>query len=95
MVKKYKKLLKSDKEVTGKYFKGQIISKKVAVDYVVFACFINIFLLSNTFTSNTRLKLVKNQANTKQHQEAELLLFENNSPSSSKLSSKNMSYSKK
>ena len=33
--------------------------------------------------SNTRLKLAKNQANAKQHPEAELLLFENYSLSSS------------
>ena len=36
------------------------------------------FFISNTFTSNARLKLVKNQANAKQHPEAELWLFENN-----------------
>ena len=33
------------------------------------------FLKSNTFISNSRLKLAKNQANTKQHPEPELLLF--------------------
>ena len=43
----------------------------------------------STFTSNARLKLVKNQANTKQHPEAELLLYENYSHSPSTLSSKN------
>ena len=38
----------------------------------------------------------KNQAKAKQHREAKLLLFENHSPSSSKLPSKNNSrYSKK
>ena len=36
------------------------------------------------------LKLAKSQAVAKQHPEAELLLFENHSPSSSKLSPKNM-----
>ena len=36
------------------------------------------------------MKLVKNQANTKQHPEAELLLFENYSHSSSTLSSKSV-----
>ena len=41
------------------------------------------------FISNTRLKLAKNQANAKQHRQAELLLFENYSHSSSPLSSKN------
>ena len=35
------------------------------------------------------MKLAKNQANDKQHPEAELLLFENYSHSSSTLSSKN------
>ena len=43
------------------------------------------FFVSNTFISNTRLKLAKNQANTKQHLEAELLLFENCSHSSCKM----------
>ena len=47
------------------------------------------FFISNTFISNTRLKLAKNQAKAKQHPEAELLLFENYSISSSTLSSKN------
>ena len=32
-----------------------------------------LFFISNTFTSNTRPKLAKNQANAKQHPEAELL----------------------
>ena len=45
--------------------------------------------------SNARLKLAKNQANAKQHPEAELLLFDNYSHSSSTFSSKNnSSYSK-
>ena len=48
-----------------------------------------LFLISNTFISNARLKFAKNQANAKQHPEAELLLFENYSYSSSTLSSKN------
>ena len=46
------------------------------------------FFISNTFTSNTRLKLTKNQAKAKQHPEGEVLLFENYSLSSSALSSK-------
>ena len=55
-----------------------------------------LFFTSNTFISNTRLKLAKNQAKTKQHIEAELKLFENYLLSSSMLSSKNNSrYSKK
>ena len=33
---------------------------------------VHVFFISNTFVSNTRLKLAKNQANTKQHPEAEL-----------------------
>ena len=40
--------------------------------------------LSDSFISNARLKLAKNQANAKKHPEAELLLFENYSPSSSR-----------
>ena len=35
------------------------------------------FFISNAFISDTRLKLVKNQANAKQHPETELLLIEN------------------
>ena len=35
------------------------------------------FFTSNTFIRNARLKLAKNQANAKQHHEAELVLFEN------------------
>ena len=53
------------------------------------------FFISNIFVSNARLKLAKNQANAKQHLEAELWLFENYSHSSSTLSSKNSrTYSK-
>ena len=45
---------------------------------------------------NARLKLSKNQANAKQHFEAELFKFENYSHSSSTLSTKNnITYSKK
>ena len=52
--------------------------------------------MSNTFISNARLKLAKNQAKTKQHPETEILLFENYSLSSSMLSSKtNLRCSKK
>ena len=36
-----------------------------------------LFDISNTFISNTRLKWAKNPANAKQHPEADLLLFEN------------------
>ena len=45
--------------------------------------------------SNVTLKMAKNQPNVRQHSEAELLLFENYSLSSSKISSKNRRYSKK
>ena len=34
------------------------------------------FFISNTFISNARLKLAKNQADTKQHPEVKLLLFD-------------------
>ena len=34
-----------------------------------------LFYINNIFISNARLKLVKNQANAKQHLELELLLF--------------------
>ena len=47
------------------------------------------FFISNTFISNARLKLAKDQANIKQHLKAELLLFENYSHSSSTLSFEN------
>ena len=54
------------------------------------------FRISNTFISNSRLKLAKNQAKAKQHPEVELLLFENYSLSSYILSSKtNLRYRKK
>ena len=54
------------------------------------------FLIRNTFISNARVKLAKNQANARQHTWAEILLFENYSLSSSKLSYKNdRIYSKK
>ena len=55
-----------------------------------------LFFTSNTFISNARLKLVKNQGKAKEHPEAELLLLENYSLTSSLLSSKNdRRYSKK
>ena len=57
---------------------------------------IHAFFIRNTFISNVRLRLAKNQANAKQHPQAELLLFENYSYFSSMLSSKNNKiYSKK
>ena len=42
------------------------------------------FFISNTFISNSRVKSAKDQVNAKQYPEAELLLFENYSDSSSK-----------
>ena len=47
------------------------------------------FLWATLFISNTRLKLAKNQANAKQHLEADFLLFENYLFTSFTLSSKN------
>ena len=44
--------------------------------------------MNNTFISNARLKLTKNQAKAKQHPESELFLLENCWLSSSTLSSK-------
>ena len=46
------------------------------------------FFISNTFISNVRLKLAKNQTKTKQHAESELLLFQNYLLLSSTLSPK-------
>ena len=64
--------------------------KKTTTEYTRF------FFISNTFISNARLKSAKNQANAKQHPEAELFLFENYSHFLSTLSSKNnRTYSKK
>ena len=37
----------------------------------------HLFFISNSFISNARLKFTKNQANAKQHPEAELLTSEN------------------
>ena len=53
-----------------------------------------LFLISNTFISNARLKLAKKEVNAKQHPDAELLLFENYSHSSY-TSKNNGTYSKK
>ena len=54
------------------------------------------FFYKQHFISIATLKLVKNQANAKQHPETELLLFENYSHSSSTLSFKdNSTYSNK
>ena len=63
-------------------FKTVRVSKQFLMEY-------KLFFISNTFISDARLKLVKNQAKAKQHSEAELLLFENYSLSLTTLSSKN------
>ena len=53
------------------------------------------FFICNTFISNARLKLAKNQANAKQHPEPVILLFENYWHFSSMLLTKsNRAYSK-
>ena len=49
-----------------------------------------LFSISNTFITNTRVKLAKNQAKAKQQREAELLLSENYVLPSSTLSSKDV-----
>ena len=54
-----------------------------------FRAVVHAFFISNTFTSNARLKLAKILAKAKQNLEAELLQFENYSLSSFTLSSKN------
>ena len=48
-----------------------------------------LFYINNTFIRNARLKLLKNQASVKPHPEAERLLRESYSHSSSTLSSQN------
>ena len=54
-----------------------------------FRAVVRAFFISNTFTSNARLKLAKILAKAKQNLEAELLQFENYSLSSFTFSSKN------
>ena len=52
--------------------------------FYFFSCsYVNytLFFISNTFISNTRLKLAKNPADAKQNPEAELLVLENYSHS--------------
>ena len=57
--------------------------------------FLQAFFYKQHFISNAKMKLAKNQANAKQHPEAELLVFGNYSHSSPGLSSKNnRTYSK-
>ena len=70
--------------------KNMIFAVTIVIKYITR------FFISNTFISKARLKSTKNQANAKQHPDAEPLLFENYSHSSSTLSSiNNRTYSKK
>ena len=62
------------------YYKLLILKFKC---FILMGAFTRFFFTSNTFISNTSLKLAKNEANGNQHPEAELLLFENDSHSSS------------
>ena len=83
------------------YFRGFVINRpnynsKYYIDFYYNSKDYMPFFISNTFVSNARVILEKNQANAKQHPEAELLLFENYSHSSFTLSPKNnRAYSKK
>ena len=65
-----------------------IVQSGIKVVEVITERELHAFFISNTFISNGMLKSPKNQANAKQHPEAELLLFENYSHSSPTLSSK-------
>ena len=49
--------------------------------------YLHALFITKAFMSNARVKLANNQAKAKQYSEAELLLFENYSHSSSTLSS--------
>ena len=76
--------------------KGQITCKKVAVDYAAFIFVLYTLVYKQHFYKQHQAEIGKNQANAKQHPEAERLTFENFSHSSSTLSSKkNRTYSKK
>ena len=68
---------------------GFFISNTFISNTFISNTFISNTFISNTFIRNVRLKLAKNQANAKQHPEAELLLLENYSHSTFILSSKN------
>ena len=79
----------------AKFLRAPILTKhlkwlfiKVGVSPSKEIIFYTLFFTSNTFISNARLKVAKNPTKAKQHLEAELLLFENYSHSSSKLPSK-------
>ena len=83
--------------ITCSFFKTMIVVNGCSLTYSVLKLSaIHAFFISNTFIRNVRLKLAKNQEKAKQHTEAEILLFENYSLSSSTLSTKNnRRYSKK
>ena len=78
-MKKIKKNKKNKKNKEKKYKKAVIICtktfRKKRQKYTS-------FFISDTFISNTKLKLAENQAKPEQHPEAELLLSENSSLSS-------------
>ena len=63
------------------YLETTCISCYERLKIAVFKIDTHAFFISNTFISNNRLKLAKNQANAKQHPETEFLLFENYSRS--------------
>ena len=53
----------------------QLITSRRKFGIINIIFIITLFFISNTFISNARLKLAKNEANAKQHSEAELLLL--------------------
>ena len=76
----------------GDVILGQNIFKTWCLNYNILLIFCQfhyvlyeytLFFISKNFITNASLKLAKNQANAKQHSEAELLPFENYSQSSS------------
>ena len=90
-----KTYIKDKKKIFHKKTK-KLVSVYLIANTMLFKKFQSCFFISNTFTSNTRLKSTNNQAEAKQHPEAELLLFENYSLSSCMLTFKNnRRYSKK
>ena len=71
-------------------------NSRIFVNPSFYKSYTRFFYITDTFVSNIRLKLAKNQAKAKQHTEAKILLFESFSLSLSMLSSKNdRKYSKK
>ena len=58
--------------------KSELSHGLIFIPYAFISSYSNTrFFISNTFISNAKLKLAKNQANVKQHPEVEILLFEN------------------